>query len=31
MRLEERQLFPVVEERVPDDELRGTLGLADPA
>jgi hypothetical protein len=28
IRLEERQLFPLIEELVPDDELRG-LGLAD--
>jgi hypothetical protein len=28
VRLEERQLFPLIEELVPDDELRG-LGLAD--
>jgi hypothetical protein len=27
IRLEERQLFPLIEELVPDDELRG-LGLA---
>jgi hypothetical protein len=27
IRLEERQLFPLIEELVPDDELR-TLGLA---
>jgi hypothetical protein len=28
IRLEERQLFPLIEELVPDDEL-GRLGLAD--
>jgi hypothetical protein len=28
IRLEERQLFPLIEELVPDDELRG-LGLTD--
>jgi hypothetical protein len=28
IRLEERQLFPLIEELVPDDELR-RLGLAD--
>jgi len=28
IRHEERQLFPLIEELVPDDELRG-LGLAD--